>query len=64
MSYSFIDRSPNSRENRMNSCCVLSTDASRNKFNVDAIVFVSQKKKHIHLSLKKPLYKYPDHRIN
>ena len=48
----------------MNSCCVLLTDASRNKFNVDAIVFVSQKKKHIHLSLKKLLYKYPDHRIN
>ena len=46
----------------MNTFCVLLTDAIHNKFNVDAKVFVSQKKKHIHLSLKKPLYECPDHR--
>ena len=44
----------------MNSFCVLLADAIRNKFKRDAIVFVSQKKKNIHLSLRKPLYEYSD----
>ena len=46
----------------MNSFCIFLTDAIREKSKIDAIVFVSQKKKHVHLSLKKPLYEYPDHR--
>ena len=46
----------------MNSFYFLFTDAIRKEFNIDAIVFVSQKKKHIRLSLKKPLYEYSDHR--
>lgn len=46
----------------MNSFCIFLTDAIREKSNIDAIAFASQKKKHVHLSLKKPLYEYPDTR--
>ena len=46
----------------MNSFCILLTDAICNKFNIDAIVFFSQKKKYIQSSLKKPLYEYYDQR--
>ena len=46
----------------MNSLCILLTEAISNKFSVDAIVFIPKKKKHIHLSLKKPLYEYSNHR--
>ena len=45
----------------MNSLCTLLAEVISNKFNIDAIVFISKKKKHIHLSLKKPLYEYSNH---
>ena len=47
----------------MNSLCTLLTEAISNKFNIDATVFISKKKKHSLLFLKKKiLYEYSNHR--
>ena len=34
------------------------TDALSKKFNIDVVIFVSKKKKHVHLSFDKPLFEY------
>ena len=46
----------------MNNFCTCLTDALSIKFNVEAIVFVSKKKKHIHLLLDKPLFEYHNYK--
>ena len=46
----------------MNHFSLSLTDALSKRFNVDAIVFVSIKKKHIHLSLTKTLFEYHNHK--
>ena len=43
----------------MNSFCRSLTDAIQLEFNINANVFVSGKKKIVHLSLHKPLIYYP-----
>ena len=42
----------------MNSFCRSLTDPIQCEFNIDAKVFVSKKKKIVHLSLRKPLIYY------
>ena len=42
----------------MNTFCVSLTEALAERFNIDAVIFVSKKKKHVHLSLKKPLIEF------
>ena len=46
----------------MNIFCICLTDALSKRFTTDAIIFVSKKKKHIHLSLNKPLSEYHNYK--
>ena len=46
----------------MNNFCICLTDALSKRFNIEVIVFVSKKKKHIHLSLNKPLFEYRNYK--
>ena len=57
--YLSIDRPK--KKKRTNHFCLSLTDTLSKRFNIDAIVFVSIKKKHIHLSLTKPLFEYHNH---
>ena len=47
----------------MNDFCLCLTEALSKRFKIDAIVFVSKKKKHVHLSLNKPLFQYHDYNL-
>ena len=46
----------------MNGFCTNLTERLINRFKIDATVFVSKKKKHIHLSLKKPLFEHRNYK--
>lgn len=46
----------------MNNFCVCLTDALSKRFKIDVIIFVSKKKKHVRLSLKKPLFEYSNYK--
>ena len=52
--YLSIDRHRQEKK-KMNSLCTLLTEAISNKFNIDVKVFISKKKKHSHLFLKKKI---------
>ena len=47
----------------MNNFCTCLTHALCKRFKIDAIVFVSKKKKHIHLSLDKPLFEHRNYKL-
>ena len=42
----------------MNSCCRYLSDSSFKKFNIEAGVFVSKKKKLVHIAFETPLISY------
>ena len=42
----------------MNNFCMSLTEALAERFNIDVVILVSKKKKHVHLSLKKPLFEF------
>ena len=46
----------------MNGFCTNLTERPINRFKIDAKVFVSKKKKHIHLPLTKPLFEHHDYK--
>lgn len=57
--YLSIDHPPPSqKKKKMNTFCISLRDALSKKFTIDVVTFVSKKKKHIHLSLDKPLFEY------
>ena len=59
--YLSIDRLKKKKK-EMNNFCICFTDALSKRFNIDAIVFVSKKKKDIRLSLNKPLFEYRNYK--
>ena len=42
----------------MNTFRMSLTEALAERFNIDVVILVSKKKKHVHLSLKKPLFEF------
>ena len=50
-----MNRSLSGKKKRMNNFCQALTDSLRSEFGIEVEVFVSKKKKIVHMSLMKPL---------